>query len=484
MEINESATTGTRWSGRIKAFPGKLKDKVIDVAKKTKDIGQDDPRKIVHSLKVGLALTLVSMFYYFRPIYDGFGVAGMWAVLTVVVIFEFTVGATLSKGINRGFATLVAGALGVGVEHLARLFGDKGEPILLGFSVFLLAAISTFTRFVPHIKARYDYGVMIFILTFSLVAVSGYRLEKIVELAHQRLSTIVMGGAICIIISIFICPVWAGEDLHKLVALNLEKLGIFLQGFGDEYFKLSDEDAGDSAHVVSKDDKKFMQDYKTVLNSKATEESLANFAWWEPCHGRFKFRHPWKQYLKIGLLSRQCACKIEALSGYINSHVQAPLEFRQKIREPCTKMSSESGKALKELASAIKKMKNPSSANVHVQNSKIAVDELKSVLEAASVTQKEDVLEIIPAVTVASILMDITECVEKISESIHELSNLAHFNSVESIVSPEKPQLLLHRGTIKPFSDGDGDHVVITVSPEEGDFSSTKDGRNNKAEEV
>lgn len=70
----------------------KLKDKVMGTMKKMKKIGQDDPRRVLHSIKVGLALTLVSLFYYFRPLYDGFGQAGMWAILTVVVVFEFTVG--------------------------------------------------------------------------------------------------------------------------------------------------------------------------------------------------------------------------------------------------------------------------------------------------------------------------------------------------------------------------------------------------------
>lgn len=44
-----------------------------------------------------------------------------------------------------------------------------------------------------------------------------------------------------------------------------------------------------------------------------------NFAGWEPGHGRFKFRHPWKQYLKIRDLAKECARHIEALSGYTNS---------------------------------------------------------------------------------------------------------------------------------------------------------------------
>lgn len=43
-------------------------------------------------LKVGLSLALVSIFYYTRPLYDGVGGAAMWAIMTVVVIFEYTVG--------------------------------------------------------------------------------------------------------------------------------------------------------------------------------------------------------------------------------------------------------------------------------------------------------------------------------------------------------------------------------------------------------
>lgn len=92
------------------------------------------------------------------------------------------------------------------------------------------AAVSTFTRFFPKIKAKYDYGILIFILTFSMVTVSGSRTEDIFEMAYQRLSTILIGGAICIIVSIFVCPVWAGQELHNSVVSSLQKLANYLQG--------------------------------------------------------------------------------------------------------------------------------------------------------------------------------------------------------------------------------------------------------------
>lgn len=92
------------------------------------------------------------------------------------------------------------------------------------------AAAVTFLRFFPRMKARYDYGLLIFILTFCMITVSGYRDEELLEMAHQRISTILIGGFTAVAVCIFIFPVWAGDDLHNLVANNIEKLAIFLEG--------------------------------------------------------------------------------------------------------------------------------------------------------------------------------------------------------------------------------------------------------------
>lgn len=54
-----------------------------------------------------------------------------------LTIYDTFLGATLGKGLNRTLATLTAGALGVGAHYLASLAGEKAEPILIGFFVFL-----------------------------------------------------------------------------------------------------------------------------------------------------------------------------------------------------------------------------------------------------------------------------------------------------------------------------------------------------------
>ncbi|KAK4478794.1 hypothetical protein RD792_014293 [Penstemon davidsonii] len=331
---------------RFKAMFGWIKSMAVDIVKKTKKIGKDDPRRIVHSMKVGLALTLVSLFYYFRPLYDGFGQAGMWAVLTVVVVFEFTVGGTLSKSINRGCATLVAGALGVGAEYLAGLCGEKGEPIVLGILVFILG---------------------------------------------------------------------------KSISIPKNKKRRRITRFGGEFFNFPG--SGNGTVSSKDDDKSFLKSYKSVLNSKATEESLV------------------------------------------------ALEFHAKIQQPCTILSMESGKALKELATAIKNMTYPSSAvQSHIENSKAAADDIKTILENSSLPTKADLQEIMPVLVTASVLIDNIKCVEKISVSILELSQKARFIGPKSTDGPEKQQQLLHRGIVKPVDDvigNDDDHVVIEITPKD-----------------
>ncbi|XP_009373893.2 aluminum-activated malate transporter 2-like [Pyrus x bretschneideri] len=437
------------------ALPKRQRGKIVGFALRLKELGKDDPRKIIHSFKVGLALTLVSLFYYFKPLYEGFGLAAMWAILTVVVVFEFSVGATLGRGLNRMLATLTAGALGIGAHRLATLSGETGEPILVALFVFIIAGIVTFLRFIPQIKARYDYGMLIFILTFCLISVSGYRDEEVIEMGFERLSTVVLGSCASVVVCTFIRPVWIGVDLHNQIATNIEKLGIFLEGFGDEYFKISED-----GQPINKSSS--LQRYKSVLTSGSKEESMANLARWEPCHGKFRFRHPWNEYLKVGNVTRQCAFKIESLNNYLTSEIQSPPEVRNIIKGECTVISSECGKALKELASAIRKMIESSAAEPHISNSKAAAEKLKSVIRS-SFSKHGDYLEIIQAGAVASLLFEVVKCTEEVADAAQKLASQAHFKNAKPRVTSEK-QELSSQEAVKQVSGINAAHHVITIN--------------------
>ena len=104
-------------------------------------------------------------------------------------------------------------------------------------------------------------------------------------------------------------------------------------------------------------------------------------------------------------------------------------------------MSSESIKALNELAMAIKTMTTPSTAILHITRSKIAAKNLKFMMNT-ELYKESDLLEVIPAVTMASLLADVVSCSEKIAESVHELASLAKFKSVKpELVAERKPSL-------------------------------------------
>lgn len=49
-------------------------------------------KKIIHSIKVGTALVLVSLIYLLDPIFKHVGESAMWAVMTVVLIYDFFAG--------------------------------------------------------------------------------------------------------------------------------------------------------------------------------------------------------------------------------------------------------------------------------------------------------------------------------------------------------------------------------------------------------
>ncbi|CAO2840905.1 unnamed protein product [Amaranthus hypochondriacus] len=407
-----------------------------NVVRSVSKVAEDDPRRVIHSMKVGLAVTLVSLLYFFQPLFHDFGTSTLWAVLTVVVVFEYSVGATLGKGLNRVMATLLGGILAVGVHGLATQCGHIAEPLLISIFVFLQAALSTFARFSPKIKARYDYGFLIFILTFAFISVSGFRLQEIIDLARNRWATIVIGVFSSLLISIFVFPVWAGQDLHNLIANNIDKLANSLEGYGNSYFKIQ-ENANAQDIEAS-----MLQTYKTVLNTKSTEEILANFARWEPSHGAFRFKHPWNQYLNLGALTRECAYRIDNLHKQLDTNFKKILKFDDVITEECNKITLQASKTLKELSTTLKNTSQSTPCIAHqIAESKHKVKSLQEVIlkSMASLSADYEKLQVVTtAITIATIFTDILNYVEKMVDCNRELALLAKFKQDKSPDSESK----------------------------------------------
>ncbi|XP_026411862.1 aluminum-activated malate transporter 2-like [Papaver somniferum] len=441
--------SGFEW---FKGLTGKIIRSGTEFEGKVEKLGRDDPRRLIHSLKVGITLALVAILFYFSPIYGGFKSATMCAILTVVVVFEFSVGATLGKGMNRAIATFVGAGLGVAIHHLADLAGKGGEPILLGSFVFLLAATASFSRFLPGIKARYDYGVLTFILTFSLVSVSGYRIDEIFELVLHRFSTVLIGCLICVMISVFVYPVWAGEDLHNQTCLNMEKLGDLLEAIGKDGLVHDNNTSKSLLHLPG---------CESIINSKAAVESLLNFARWEPPHGKFRYGHPWKHYLKTNMVTLQCAYKIQSLCNSIKTSQTQSVELSKMIQKESITMCIESGKALKELSDSIKMMAYSESVLKHLKNSANSADNIKFSLQSCKL-EDTNIFELMPVIQTTTLLMEVIESIGSIVDSVHEFSSLAKFKGSEV----PKPQVECI------CSDDQAAHVVIMVCALSSDLES------------
>ncbi|KAD3068629.1 hypothetical protein R6Q59_017349 [Mikania micrantha] len=375
-------------------------------------------KKVIHSIKFGTSLVLVSLLYLLDPLFKHVGESVVWALMTVVLIYDFFAGATLSKGLLRGIGTILGGGSGCLVALLAEDFGKNGYTAVIGTSVFVSGAVATYCRMIPSIKRKYDYGIMIFILTFSLVAVAGLRADKILELARQRLVTIGMGIAVCIITNLLIFPMWAGDELHTLTSLRFNKLASCIEECMEAYSSVRDNKGHLSINING---------CKSVLNSKSNDESLANFARWEPWHGKYGFSYPWDKYLQIGELLREVTSMIMPLQACITAPLQTSTTVHQPIKETCIKAGLSLGLTMRELGDSILNMRR-------VKEKVLIFPELQSIkLELTILPNLElQATENVEALAIANMLFILIEIVAKVkvlAKEVGELGEIADFES-------------------------------------------------------
>ncbi|XP_059662264.1 aluminum-activated malate transporter 9-like [Cornus florida] len=378
---------------------------------------KEDRNRVIFSLKVGLAVLLVSLLILLEAPYQIFGVNIIWSILTVAIMFEYTVGATFNRGFNRALGSLLAGILAIAIAQLALISGRVAEPIVIGISIFLIGVVTSFMKLWPSL-VPYEYGFRVVLFTYCLIIVSGYRMGNPINTAIDRLYSIAIGAIVAVLVNVLIFPTWAGEQLHTQLVSSFDSVADSLEECVRKYLEDDGSDHPEFLKTLMDEfpDEPAYKRCQSTLNSASKLESLASSAKWEPPHGRFgHFFYPWSEYVKVGTVLRYCAYEVMALHGVLHSEIQAPYNLRIAFQAEIREATSQAAELVRWLGKDVSNMKRSFKTSrvngVHNSTERLqrAID-LHSYLLASNVNLQDDSSKPLPKLshTLSSTLCDLS----------------------------------------------------------------------------
>ena len=171
----------------------------------------------VHALKTGIAVVLASLLSICDPIYS-FTATGGWAVVTVIVLSQRTVGATMLKFTERTLGTAAAAAAasicGLAVD---RYLPDFWQPLAVASLLFVVTVYCIYRAD----TGSWTYAYTMTALTFNFLLLLCYRQPELAVHA-ARLLMIVIGGLTTLLVSVAPPQLTAHEKAGTVLSESFE----------------------------------------------------------------------------------------------------------------------------------------------------------------------------------------------------------------------------------------------------------------------
>lgn len=303
-------------------------------------------------LKAGLAAVIGSLLCFAPGFLSIFNKNGVWAVITIDIVMETNVGLTFSKGLNRTLGTGLASLLALAVDVLGDYMGSYEKYFLL-VCTFLGGAIPTIFKFRRPFRDRWNYAVVMSMITFHLLILT--QSDEKIKLPLLRLGLIAIGFVIASLVNMLL-PNFAGNNINDLLAKNFERAGNVVEKCVLEYCQGTvlqqlpenlSQAANDELHSC----------FHEIVAADSEVEKLLKAARFEPPHGKFFVGYPWHLYRDVAENLRFAYYDVVALDSCLRAEIQAPLHLRSMFETEFMALGKECAEVFRALGKTMRYMR-------------------------------------------------------------------------------------------------------------------------------
>ncbi|KAL0081889.1 Fusaric acid resistance protein-like-domain-containing protein [Phycomyces blakesleeanus] len=147
---------------------------------------------------------------------------GQWALLSAMVVFNYTVGSTMQQCFYRIIATILGAVCG----YIALLAGNRNEN---PYVIAVLVLVFQIPLWYFLLGSAYPRIGFISLLTLSVIVSTGYSNntnESLFDPVWKRTVTSIIAVLVVMIVDNLFWPVWAREVMRKQLAALLNETGI------------------------------------------------------------------------------------------------------------------------------------------------------------------------------------------------------------------------------------------------------------------